>query len=234
MNIFGFTITRTDKKKADEADLDVFKSTLIMLKDTILRTQKMLRHVYQHPDIETIQDFAQCQEEIESLVNIYNSNKFSKPASMFSLSNTIEDMRISFHDIAKRGRQLAMLKTETEMLAESFKYIGDAWQLTSRDISHLLKSSQENSFRQLMQALGAELKTYRLSLNAILFTITYDSMRLESGVDIIKEYYETKNHTVPKKGIRYMLRFKQLSHDELNAQKASKEENNNDPERNRI
>jgi hypothetical protein len=234
MNIFGFTITRTDKKKQDEEDLDVFKSTVIMLKDTINTTQKMLRHVYQHPDIETIQDFAQYQEEIESLVNIYNSNKFSKPASMFSLSNTIEDMRISFHDIAKRGKQLAMLKSETEMLAESFKYIGNAYSFNSRDISYLLKSSQENSFRQLMEALGAGLKTYRLSLNAILFTITYDSMRIESGVDIIKEYYETKNHTVPKKGIRYTLRFKQLSHDELCAQKAFKEENNNDPERNRI
>ena len=234
MNIFGFTITRTDKKKQDEEDLDGFKSTVIMLKDTINTTQNMLRHVYQHPDIETIQDFAQYQEEIESLVNIYNSNKFSKPTSMFSLSNTIEDMRASFHDIAKRGKQLAMLKAETEMLADSFKYIGNAYSFNSRDISYLLKSSQENSFRQLMEALGAGLKTYRLSLNAILFTITYDSMRIESGVDIIKEYYETKNHTVPKKGIRYTLRFKQLSHDELNMIVPNKEEKEHEPKRNRI
>jgi hypothetical protein len=232
MEIFGFTITRTSKKKRDEETLAQFKDTVIQLDDSITKCTKLLRHVVQKPDLDMIQDLAQNQEEIESLIDIYCRNRFAKPASMFSLSQMIDGMRPIFNNIAKSARQVATLQLEVERAEEmtSFGFVMGF----GPSMAKAFKKSTEDSYKQIMKNLSFSIKDYKLSLNAIKFTITYDSMRIATGVDIIKEYYQTKKNTVPRKGPVYALKYIQLSHDELNKIVPNKEEKEHEPERNRI
>ena len=230
MNIFGFTITRTSKKKKDEEDLEIFERCVDALdKATIVAKQI----VQSKPSINTVQDLANIQEHIESLIEIYNKNKYSRPATMFNLSQLIQDMRAIYVNYTTATYQRTRALNEMERLKNLQS--DDEYNVFGEVFNTHLKTATEHAYAACMTNLKTAAKEYFISLNAIRFTITYDITRLAVGVDIIKQYYETKGYTVPEKGLEYTVRFKKLSRDEINEQIISnKEGEDNESDRNGI
>lgn len=217
MDIFGWTITRTSKKKEDAETLHNFEKCVDYM-DRVTKIGK--RVVRTKPDIHTVQSLGECQEQLESLIEIYTQNKFSRPANTFSLSTLIQDMRQLYVRYVRASAALASAADELN-------------QLNSVDVGYdeygaPFKEAMFKSANGLYQSSTEEVyktsKEYYISLDAIRHVISYDIMRIVTGVDIVKQYYNTKGYTIPEKGVEFTVRFKRLSRDELNAQIKSKEE----------
>ena len=225
MNIFGFSITRTSKKQREEKDLEVFERCVDGLDKATVLAKRIIQN---EPSILTVQDLANVQEDLESLIDIYNKNIFARPATMFNLTKLIEDMRKSFSNYTQATSELERIK-------QLNKKCDDEYNLFSEIFNSHLKTSIEHAYEICMENLKTSAKEYFISLNAIRFVITYDIVRLATGVDIIKQYHETKRYTVPEKGLEYTVRFKKLSRDEINEQiKSNKEGEDNESNRNGI
>lgn len=232
MNIFGFSITRTSKKQREEKDLEVFERCVDGLDKATVLAKRIIQN---EPSILTVQDLANVQEDLESLIDIYNKNIFARPATMFNLTKLIEDMRKSFSNYTTAISKLSQATSELERIKQLNKNRDDEYNLFSEIFNSHLKTSIEHAYEICMENLKTSAKEYFISLNAIRFVITYDIVRLATGVDIIKQYHETKGYTIPEKGLEYTVRFKKLSRDEINEQiKSNKEGEDNESNRNGI
>ena len=229
MNIFGFTITRTSKRKRDEDEVEIFEKCV----DTLDKVTALAKHIVQsEPSLDTVQSLGEAQEHLESLIDIYNRNKFSRPSYTFTLSKIIHEMRALYANYVTAASQRARLLSEIEKLKDVHDTSYDMYGMNFK--SHLKKAS-EQAYHACMRNLNLAAKEYFASLNAIRFTIIYDITRVALGVDIIKQYHETKGYTVPEKGLEYTVRFKTLSRDEINEQfRSNKEGEDNESDRNGI
>ena len=218
MNIFGWTITRTSKKKEEEHELEIFEKCVDTL-DKITVVGK--KEIQSEPNIHAVQSVAELQEHLESLIEIYTNNKFSRPTKTFQLSSLIQEMRNIYVRYAQaasnRSMALSELHKANDRQHEEYDVFGEAF---NRAINQSARKMYETYTESVMIAA----KEYFISLNAIRHVITYDITRIATDVDIIKQYHETKGYTVPQKGLEYTVRFKKLSRDEINAQIKPKEE----------
>ena len=218
MNIFGFTITRTSKKKEEEKELEIFEKCVNAI-DFV--TREAIRVIQEEPEIHVVQRIAEAQEHLESLIEIYLKCKFSRPASAFNLIELIHEMRTVYSKYATHASNRAMTIAEFTNIKSAMGSDDDSYDSIVKE--HFLKAiEQKYKNAHLNTQLAA--KEYFVSLNAIRFTITYDITRIAIGTDIIKQYRETKGYKIPQKGIEFTVKFKKLSRDELIQQKLSKED----------
>lgn len=223
MNIFGFTITRTSKKKEEEKELEIFEMCVDAMDKVITRGKSILSRP---PTIDVVQNLAEIQEHLEGLIEIYNTNKYSRPADMFRITEIIHDMRQIYLNYAKSSQQLSMIMSDIERL----KNVNDSeYNLYGGLFKKQMETATNKTYKSIVNNINTASKEYYISLQAIRFTITYDITRLGTGVDIIKQYHDTKGYTVPAKGVEYTVRFKKLSRDEILDQvKKQKEEKENE------
>jgi hypothetical protein len=218
MNIFGWTITRTSKKKEEEHELEIFEKCVDTLDKVTVIGKK---EIQSEPNIHSVQSVAEVQEHLESLIEIYTNNKFSRPANTFQLSSLIQEMRDIYvryaQAVSTRVMALSELHKANDHQHEEYDVFGEAF---NRAMNQSARKMYHTSTENVMIAA----KEYFISLNAIRHVITYDITRISTDVDIIKQYHETKGYTVPQKGLEYIVRFKKLSRDEINAQIKPKEE----------
>ena len=209
MNIFGFTITRTSKREEEKKEVEIFEKCV----DTLDAVTNVAKNIVQsEPNIHTVQSLAESQEHLESLIDIYLRNKYSRPANIFNLTSLIQDMRKIYSGYATAASQRAMIIQEFGKLKEhdnesELNVFGEVF-------NKHYKKSLEQRFHQ----------EYFISLNAIRHTITYDITRVAIGIDVAKQYKETKGYTIPQKGVDFTVRFKKLSRDEINEQTKPKED----------
>ena len=217
MNIFGWTITRTSKKEEEERDLEIFEKCVDTMDKVIMIGR---RNVQMEPNIHTIQSVGEVQEHLESLIDIYTKNKFSRPTKTFELTSLIHEMRTIYVNYVKAASQRALAVDELNKLRSPEDVYGMYGESFKAAMAENAKSMYESSTRSAQFAA----KEYFISLNSIRHIILYDITRIATGVDIIKQYHDTKGYTVPEKGLEYIVRFKKLSRDEINAQIKPKEE----------
>lgn len=212
MKIFGFTITRTSKKEQDEKELEVFEKCVNALDNVTRAAKRIIQH---YPDIHSVQNIGEIQKNLETLIDIYNRNKFSRPLNAFALTTLIQEMGEIYvkytSAIADRTKLMMELSNLNNIQGENCDEYGESFN------EHLLNVTKETQ-RKMEINISMAAKEYFVSLDSIRFTITYDITRIASGVDIIKQYYDTKKYTIPEKDVMYTLRFKKLSRDEINQQ----------------
>ena len=219
MNIFGFTITRTSKREEEKREVEIFEKCV----DTLDAVTNVAKNIVQsEPNIHTVQSLAESQEHLESLIDIYLRNKYSRPANIFNLTSLIQDMRKIYSGYATAASQRAMIIQEFGKLKEhdnesELNVFGEVF-------NKHYKKSLEQRFHQINQTVQIAAKEYFISLNAIRHTITYDITRIAIGIDVAKQYKETKGYTIPQKGVDFTVRFKKLSRDEINEQTKPKED----------
>lgn len=205
MKIFGFTITRTSKKEQDEKELEVFEKCVNALDNVTRAAKRIIQH---YPDIHSVQNIGEVQKNLETLIDIYNKNKFSRPLNAFALTTLIQEMVEIYTKyttaIADRTKLMVELSRLKDIQGENCD-------------EHLLNVAEERQ-REIEINISIAAKEYFISLDSIRFTITYDITRIATGVDIIKQYHDTKKYTIPEKDVMYTLRFKKLSRDEINQQ----------------
>lgn len=205
MKIFGFTITRTSKKEQDEKELEVFEKCVNALDNVTRAAKRIIQH---YPDIHSVQNVGEVQKNLETLIDIYNKNKFSRPLNAFALTTLIQEMVEIYTKyttaIADRTKLMVELSRLKDIQGENCD-------------EHLLNVAEERQ-REIEINISIAAKEYFISLDSIRFTITYDITRIATGVDIIKQYHDTKKYTIPEKDVMYTLRFKKLSRDEINQQ----------------
>lgn len=212
MKIFGFTITRTSKKKEYEQELDIFKKCVCELDKASTIAKAAIMKV---PSIETLQAVTELQEHLESLIEIYSRNKFSKPANMYTLSHIRKTLREVILEYTRAQGFLAHAKDEMNRV----KLAGDNTEVFGVDFKNIMEATAEKMFNQAIMELRMCAEKYCISLNALRFAITYDITRIETGVDIIKEYEESQKMKIPNPGIDFIVKFRKLSRDEINQQK---------------
>ena len=216
MNIFGFTITKTSKKKLEEKELEIFEKCL----DCMDKATTVAKHtILSEPSILTVQDLAALQENIEGLVEIYNQNRFSKPAPMFTLSKLLQDLRTAYVNYTTATSKHTHVLNELKKLENTSEY-----EMFGGIFNSHYKKANEQMYKQCVADLNSCIKDYLIALNSIRYTITYDLTRFATGVDIIKQYHETKGYTVPETGTEFKVCFKKLSRDEINEQTKSNKE----------
>ena len=113
MNIFGWTITRTSKKEEEERDLEIFEKCVDTMDKVIMIGR---RNVQMEPNIHTIQSVGEVQEHLESLIDIYTKNKFSRPTKTFELASLIHEMRTIYVSYVKAASQRALAVDELNKL----------------------------------------------------------------------------------------------------------------------
>lgn len=222
MKLFGFTITKNStlkdeemrrkqdeadaklRRKNDEADLDIFKQCVELI-DSICQDD-----INRFNDIEltsgVIEKLVDCHESIDSLIDIYCSNKFSKPSEMFNLSSLTHEMRMMIVDYTHAFEEyLKIVSENTDALKDML-------------VNENLDRETYFKMYQIHQLMHTILSSYIRSLYSIRVVIKYDLMRLKSGVDIIKDYYDSKENTVPSSGVDFSINFMRISRDEINAQ----------------
>ena len=218
MNIFGWTITRTSKKKEEERELEIFEKCVDTLDKVTVIGKK---EIQSEPNIHAVQSVAEVQEHLESLIEIYTNNKFSRPTNTFQLSSLIQEMREIYVRYAQAASTRSMALSEfhkaNDRHHEEYNVFGEAF-------NRAMSESARKMYHTSTENVRIAAKEYFISLNAIRHVITYDITRIATDVDIIKQYHETKGYTVPQKGLEYTVRFKKLSRDEINAQIKPKEE----------
>lgn len=216
MEIFGFTITRTSKKKREKQELDIFEQCV----DTMDKLTNLGKKIIQlPPDATTIQDISELHEHLESLIDIYTRSKFSRPVNSFSLSSLIESMRKHLVEYTKATSNISIAKSNLNMLKELN---------VNSDDNDSMTFIHRSVYDASMNAARIAAREYFMSLNAIRHVISYDITRIGVGVDIIKQYHDTKGYTIPTKGVEYTVRFKKLSRDEIREQVKQKEADNNE------
>jgi hypothetical protein len=225
MNIFGWTITRTSKKKEEEKELEIFKKCVDTL-DKLTVIGK--REIQSEPNIHSVQSVAELQEHLESLIEIYTNNKFSRPANTFQLSSLIQEMREIYVRYAKATSSRAMALNELHKANDHLDGGFSEYNVFGEAFKHAMNQSARKVYDVSTENVKIAAKEYFISLNAIRHVITYDITRIATNVDIIKQYHETEGYTVPQKGLEYTVRFKKLSRDEINAQIKPKEEANDE------
>lgn len=205
MKIFGFTITRTSKKEQDEKELEVFEKCVNALDNVTRAAKRIIQH---YPDIHSVQNVGEVQKNLETLIDIYNKNKFSRPLNAFALTTLIQEMGEIY------TKYTSAIADRTKLMVELSRLNGIQGENCDE---HLLNVAEERQ-REIEINISIAAKEYFISLDSIRFTITYDITRIATGVDIIKQYYDTKKYTIPEKDVMYTLRFKKLSRDEINQQ----------------
>lgn len=228
MDIFGLSITYTPKRKREELELEVFEKCVNGINETVNIAKQIIS---KEPDIRIIQKLSETQERLETLIEIYLGNKFSRPTNAFNLTTIINDMRRLY------VKYTAMAAERSTIINELLN-IPDEEDMDEEDEQVRVDRRFEKDAGQILHLIDMNIKLvakeYFVSLNAIKFTITYDATRIALGTDIIKEYHKSKKYKIPKRGMEFVLRFKRLSKAEINAQLKSEEEKKNEHVRNGV
>ncbi|MBR5296991.1 MAG: hypothetical protein IKU29_03875 [Parabacteroides sp.] len=219
MKLFGFTITRNStlkdeeirrkndeemRRKNDEDDLHIFRQCVELIDTTCQNGINRFNGIELTSGV--IEKLVDCHESIDSLIDIYCSSKFSKPSEMFNLSSLTHEMRMMIVDYTHAFEEYLKAVSENDGVLKDM--------VVNRNLN------DETCFEicKLHQPMYQILSCYIRSLYSIRVVIKYDLMRLRTGVDIIKDYYDSKENTVPSSGVDFSINFMRISRDEINAQ----------------
>jgi hypothetical protein len=197
MRLFGLDIRRI--KKEDREEETRFKNVLNALDNTILSTLQLLSD-YDLDDRELVVKLYYSVETIQTLVILYEDNKFSTPFTDVNLINLVNNLNnrtallqqsvIKYYSIMDRSE--ARLQ---EMGLDEYDEEAD---------------EQVNEFRRLVEGLQGliekQIRVATRDLIAIKTCIQYDSLRVISGVDIVRFYYDNRKRC-PKGKVEYQFKI---------------------------
>ena len=197
LRILGFSITRISKE--DEHDSEVFKRVVTRLNDVCDDLSKFLRSPDGFAiDHSTVDKFIHSCDTIFSLGDIYSHNKFASPSVVFSVAETLDDLR---NTIAEFGH-VVMSINRFENIVENMP----------EDMINKSESSEDiERFDELSNSmLNKTVATLVSELNCILHIISYDRERVLANVDIIRDYKRRNKEfrTGSSKCIDYVVKFK--------------------------
>lgn len=197
MKLFGLDIRRI--KKEDREEETRFKNVLTALDSTILSTLQILSD-YDLDDREFVVKLYYSVETIQTLVILYEDNKFSTPFTDVNLINLVNNLNnrtallqqsvIKYYSIMDRSE--ARLQ---EMGLDEYDEEAD---------------EQVNEFRRLVEGLQGliekQIRVTTRDLIAIKTCIQYDSLRVTSGVDIVRFYYDNRKRC-PRGKVEYQFKI---------------------------
>lgn len=197
LRILGFSITRISKE--DEHDAEVFKRVVTRLNDVCDDLLKFLRSPDGFAiDHSTVDKFIHSCDTIFSLGDIYSHNKFASPSVVFSVAETLDDLR---DNIAEFGH-VVMSINRFENIMEN---------MSEDEINKSESSENIERFNELSNLMLNKTVTALVSeLNCILHIISYDRERVLANVDIIRDYKRRNKEfrTGSSKCVNYVVKFK--------------------------
>lgn len=197
LRILGFSITRVSKE--DEHDAEVFKRVVTRLNDVCNDLSKFLSSPNGFDiDHSTVDKLIHSCDTIFSLGDIYSHNKFASPSVVFSVAETLDDLR---DNIAKFGH-VVMSINRFENIMENMSEGAMDESVSSEDFERFNELSN-SMLNKTVAALVSE-------LNCILHIISYDRERVLANVDIIRDYKRRNKEfrTGSSKCVDYVVKFK--------------------------
>ena len=197
MRILGFSITRVSKE--DEHDAEVFKRVVTRLHETCVDLLKFFTNQDGfNIDNVTLDKLIRTCDTIFSLGDMYARNKFASPSVVFSIAETLDDVR---DNISEFGH-VAMSVGRLENLMKNVPEEAIKESMSSDDIDRFDKMTN-SMLDRIVSSLVAD-------LNCIIHIISYDRERVLADVDIIRDYKRRNKEfrTGSSKGIDYVVKFK--------------------------
>ena len=199
MRLFGLDIRRI--KKEDREEETRFKNTLNALDGTILSALQLLSD-FDIEDREFIVKLYYAVETIQSLVIMYEDNKFSTPFTDINLVRLVEGLnnRASF-------MQQSIIKYYTiiERSGTRLQEMG-----SDEDDCDDYIDERVNEFKEIVESIQRliekQVRVITRDLIAIKTCIQYDSLRVTSGVDIVRFYYDNRKRC-PKGRVEYQIKI---------------------------
>lgn len=197
MRILGFNITRVSKE--DEHDAEVFKRVVTRLNDACDDLSKFLRSPDGfNVDHSAVDKLIHSCDTIFSLGDIYAHNKFASPSVVFSLAETLDDLRDNIAEFSHVVMSINRFENIMENMSEGA-------------MDESVSSEDFERFNELSNSmLNKTVVTLVSELNCILHIISYDRERVLANVDIIRDYKRRNKEfrTGSSKCIDYVVKFK--------------------------
>ena len=197
LRIFGFSITRVSEE--DEHDAEVFKRTVIRLQDTCDDLLKFFTSQDGfNVDHVTLDKLIRTCDTIFSLGDIYAHNKFASPSVVFSIAETLDDVRSNISEFGHVTMSVGRFENIMENIPEEA-------------IKESMSSEDIEKFNNLSNSMLNRIVSSLVSdLNCIIHIISYDRERVITDVDIIRDHKRRNKEfrSGSSKGISYVVKFK--------------------------
>lgn len=197
MRILGFSITRVSKE--DEHDAEVFKRVVTRLNDVCDDLSKFLRSPDGfNVDHSAVDKLIHSCDTIFSLGDIYAHNKFASPSIVFSIAETLDDLRDNIAEFSHVVMSINRFENIMENMSEGA-------------MDESVSSEDFERFNELSNSmLNKTVTTLVSELSCILHIISYDRERVLANVDIIRDYKRRNKEfrTGSSKCIDYVVKFK--------------------------
>lgn len=197
MRILGFNITRVSKE--DEHDAEVFKRVVTRLNDACDDLSKFLRSPDGfNVDHSAVDKLIHSCDTIFSLGDIYAHNKFASPSIVFSIAETLDDLRDNIAEFSHVVMSINRFENIMENMSEGA-------------MDESVSSEDFKRFNELSNSmLNKTVTTLVSELSCILHIISYDRERVLANVDIIRDYKRRNKEfrTGSSKCIDYVVKFK--------------------------
>ena len=197
MRILGFSITRVSKE--DEHDAEVFKRVVTRLNDACDDLLKFLKSPDGfNVDHSAVDKLIHSCDTIFSLGDIYAHNKFASPSIVFSIAETLDDLRNTIAEFSHVVMSINRFENIMENMSEGA-------------MDESVSSEDFERFNELSNSmLNKTVTTLVSELSCILHIISYDRERVLANVDIIRDYKRRNKEfrTGSSKCIDYVVKFK--------------------------
>lgn len=205
MDIFGLRINRI--RKDDKRDLAVFNLTVVRLNDHIRKMINLLSNDLNLDNLDLPYVLMNGIEILDSLFEEYMSNKFSSPGNVFNIHDQMNRIRSQMLTFTKLLANYMDLKSIAQRRDESFE-----------------ESEFEEEVNNLMEGFHHSVTFLICSLRSLLQVVMHDIIRLDLGVDIIRQYYDhqrqIKRHNLMNKYEQtYVIKIKKPNKNNKGAMK---------------
>lgn len=169
----------------DKEDCELFKNITLKLHETLnmygLFIDNFDLERYDEQDVNVLLTYL---EAIKSMIHIYERNKFASPGQCLSLINYVYGLEKT---TVKFNKQLSAFAKYKSIIMKRMEQNQETYDDMS-DNTEKLVGIMNNTWN----ALPKNIKQIEMHIDGLLLIIKYDVIRINTGVDIIRDYYATQ------------------------------------------
>jgi len=192
--MFGYKLKLV--KKDDLVDLEVLKTSIKSIENITSEFGDFMTSEIDL-DMETIRKITEFNDDLGVYVDIYFNNKFSLPSNSLSMYQVLHTIRRNSMVIIDAINEYNKLQSVENKYNERFKNDDDQDESTYGE--HLAIASElQRGYQQVNNTMGLAAANIISGLLLISNNVRGDQNRIDSGLDIIRDYKRRKKLKINK------------------------------------
>ena len=193
--MFGYKLKLV--KKDDLVDLEVLKASIKSIEDITSEFGDFMTSEIDL-DMETIRKITEFNDDLGVYVDIYFNNKFSLPSNSLSMYQVLNTIRRNSMVIIDAINEYNKLQSVENKYNERFKN-GDSYDDETTYGEHLAIASElQRGYQQVNNTMGLAAANIISGLLLIANNVRGDQNRINSGLDIVRDYKRRKKLKINK------------------------------------